>query len=109
MGEVESVGEDVAEEEPELVEEAGGKSDGEDEPEGEDEAVYSDEEIETISWEFKGKDYELDESTSKVYAEDEDGEHELVGYRKIRDVEFTTKSGKKKMKKEVYIDQPWKN
>jgi hypothetical protein len=62
----------------------------------------------TISWEFKGKDYELDEKTDKVYAEDEDGEYELVGYRKTREVEVMTKKGKK-IKKEVYIDEPWKN
>ena len=73
-----------------------------------EEPVYSEDEVETVSWEFKGKDYELDEKTGKVYAEDEDGEYELVGYRKIREVEVMTKRGKK-MKKEVYIDEPWKN
>ena len=67
--------EGVVEPEPvvEPVEEAGGKSDGEaeTEPEDEDGPVYSEDEVETISWEFKGKDYELDEKTGKVYAEDE--------------------------------------
>ena len=96
----------------EPVEEAGGKSDYEAETEGENETehepVYSEDEVETISWEFKGKDYEWDEKTGKVYAEDEDGEYELVGYRKMREVEVT-KNGKTKMKKEVYIDEPWKN
>ena len=96
-----------------VVDEAGGKSDYEAETEGEAETdehqpVYSEDEVETISWEFKGKDYELDEQTGKVYAEDEDGEYELVGYRKVREVEVVTKKGKK-MKKEVYIDEPWKN
>ena len=94
-----------------VVEEAGGKSDYEVETDGESEEqdpVYSEDEVETISWEFKGKDYELDEKTDKVYAEDEDGEYELVGYRKMREVEVMTKKGKK-IKKEVYIDEPWKN
>ena len=95
-----------------VVEDAGGKSDYEAETDNEDEEkdepVYSEDEVETISWEFKGKDYELDEKTGKVYAEDEDGEYELVGYRKIREIEVT-KNGKKKIKKEVYIDEPWKN
>ena len=71
-------------------------------------SIYSEDEVETISWEFEGKDYELDEKTGKVYAEDEDGEYELVGYRKVREVEVV-KNGKKKIKKEVYIDEPWKN
>ena len=109
--------EPVKEPEPEPVEEAGGKSDYEAETENEAETegeteehepVYSEDEVETISWEFKGKDYELDEKTGKVYAEDEDGEYELVGYRKVREVEVV-KNGKKKIKKEVYIDEPWKN
>ena len=94
-----------------VVEEAGGKSDYEAETDGESEEqepVFSEDEVETISWEFKGKDYELDEKTGKVYAEDEDGEYELVGYRKTREVEVMTKKGKK-IKKEVYIDEPWKN
>ena len=94
-----------------VLEEAGGKSDYEAETDGESEEhepVYSEDEVETISWEFKGKDYELDEKTGKVYAEDEDGEYELVGYRKTREVEVMTKKGKK-IKKEVYIDEPWKN
>ena len=109
-------------EEVEPVEEAGGKSDDEtqeevEEPaEEEDDTVYSDDEVETISWEFKGKDYEVAETINekgetifKVYAEDEDGEYELVGYREIREITKPTKSGKSKTKKEFFIAKPWEN
>ena len=39
--------------------------------------------IQAVSWEFKGKDYELNEETGAVYREDEDGEYELVGFKRI--------------------------
>lgn len=109
--------------EPEPVEEAGGKSDYEAETEDEEDGPeYSEDEVEnTVSWEFKGKDYEVKETINekgetifKVYAiiegdedKDEPG-YELVGYRKVRKIEIT-KNGKKMFKKEVYIDEPWKN
>jgi|9_EtaG_2_1085328.scaffolds.fasta_scaffold00174_11 hypothetical protein len=63
--------------------------------------------ISTISYEFKGKDYELEEDTGAVYREDEDGEYELVGYRRVKEIEIV-KNGKKKIKKEVYIVEPYK-
>ena len=59
-------------------------------------------EISTISYEFKGKDYELEEDTGALYREDEDGEWEFVGYRRVKEIEIV-KLGKKKIKKEVYI------
>ena len=93
--------------EPEPVEEAGGKSDAETE---EEEELHSDAYVEdTISWVFKGKDYEVDQNNGKVYVEDEDGEFEFVGYRKLREITVTTKTGKSKTKKEFFIDEPWKN
>ena len=109
--------------EPEPVEEAGGKSDYEAETEDEEDGPeYSEDEVEdTVSWEFKGKDYEVKETINekgetifKVYAiiegdeDKEDPEYELVGYRKVRKIEIM-KNGKKMFKKEVYIDEPWKN
>ena len=60
----------------------------------------------SITWVFKGKDYEVDPKNAKVYKENEDGFYELVGLRKLREVSYTDKKGKKKTKKELYIYRP---
>ena len=55
---------------------------------------------------MEGKDYEVDKTNAKVYREDEDGELEFVGFRKLREVSVKDKKGKTKTKEEFYIAPP---
>tara|TARA_R110000824_G_scaffold395406_1_gene596003 strand:+ start:1751 stop:3673 length:1923 start_codon:yes stop_codon:yes gene_type:complete len=80
-------------------EEAGGK-----EGQDEDESEYDEDDL--VSWIWKGKDYEVDKTNAKVYREDEDGELEFVGFRKLREVSVKDKKGKTKTKEEFYIAPP---
>ena len=75
------------------------KEEEEEEEEEEDESEYEYDNL--VSWIFKGKDYEVDTTNAKVYREDEDGELEFVGFRKLREVSVKDKKGKTKTKRRI--------